>query len=152
MDRGEEFTVGKPGAGRYEAIVSEAVVESVMLVEGDGELRHTLATALRSEAFYVVEAAGGATALQLLRDMRGSVEWLITNVDLPTLSGLHVAFEFRFTHPTRPIIFMTEREVPNGPDLLQGSMTLRPPFSMADLMPLMDALRENKHRASTIGL
>lgn len=133
-------------------IVSESIVESVLLVESDDGLRRTIAEALRREAFHVVDASDGASALTLLRDMRGSLEWLVTHVRLPILSGLHVAFEFRFTNPKSPIIFMTDREVSDEPNLLLGSETLHRPFSIDRLLPLMRALREKRHRPATIGL
>lgn len=142
-----------PSRPAFRTIVSESAVESVLLVEGDPTLRGELGQALRDHSFHVVEAVDGGSALKLLRAMKGTLEWLITNVRLTSLSGLHVAFEYRFLHPTRPIVFIdgSNRQGDGGRDLLSGSVTLRPPFSTHDLMPLMKTLRDHRNGLSTIG-
>ncbi len=134
-----------------DVIVSECSVESVLLVEADEDRRETFAKLLRDQAFHVIEARDGAAALHLLRDMKGSLEWLVTNVRLSILSGLHVAFEYRYLYPARPIVFIDDSSTRDDQDLLDGSVTLRSPFSAHELISLMERLRSERSEAVTIG-
>lgn len=134
-----------------DTIVSECSVESVLLVEPDEARRERFAKALRDQSFHVIEARDGTAALHLLRDMKGSLEWLVTNVRLRVLSGLHVAFEYRFLHPARPIVFIDDSSTPDDQDLLNGSVTLRSPFSAHQLISLLERLRAERSEAVTLG-
>jgi DNA-binding response OmpR family regulator len=106
---------------------------------------------MREHAFHVIEARDGAAAVDLLRAMNGSLEWLVTNVRVGILSGLHVAFEYRYLHPARPIVFLDDSTTPDRQDLLNGSVTLGPPFAAQMLISLMETLRSEKSQAVTIG-
>lgn len=133
------------------AIVSEGVAESVLLVESDQALRETLAAALQLHAFHVIEASTGGEALQILRHLKGTVEWLVTNVCLSGLSGLHVAFEYRFQFPVRPIVFIDSSKSSSDSCLLTCSRWLPEPYSSGQLLRLMEGLRDDKHEPLTMG-
>lgn len=132
-------------------IVSEGVTESVLLVESDDELRGRLSTTLRREGFHVIEAATGRSAIEVLRTMKGVVEWLVTNVHLSGLSGLHVAFEYRYQFPLRPIVFMDDGQYSSDPYLLTFSRWLPQPYTGSKLLLLMKELRADKHELTTMG-
>ncbi len=135
-----------------ETIVSESSVESLLLVEDDDALRTCVAKVLSRSGFLVIEATDGAGALSLLRSMGSTLEWLITDLRLGEISGMHVAFEFRYLHPTRPIVFISGYELPIEIERMRDVVALRKPFSSDDLLNVMGSLRSEKHAADTLGM
>lgn len=60
----------------------------IVLADDDGDLRLVYGSALRAEGFEVIEAAGGAEALELVRSLRPAL--LILDLWMPGLSGFEV--------------------------------------------------------------
>lgn len=133
-------------------IVSEGNVDSVLLVEDDDDVRMALAETLKAQAFPVIEAASSEAALNIIRGMGATMEWLITDTHVGPISSLHVAFEFRFLHPTRPIVFMSGHELPPEFARMNDVVTLRKPFSSKEFLGVMGALRSSRNAAATLGM
>lgn len=105
--------------------------QQVLLVEDEPLLRQTVAESLEDEGYSVLEAGTGEEALQLIRLHAGHIDWLMTDIRLPgPLDGWHVAFEFRFVHPLRPVIYVTGY-APPMPPMVSGSVFLRKPYDVA---------------------
>jgi two-component system, OmpR family, response regulator len=114
--------------------------EQVLFVEDEPLLRETIAAALAEEGFAVVEAASGERALALIRELGQQIDWLFTDVCLPgTIDGWHVAFEFRFLHPLRPIIFATGFGSTPAASVA-GSVVLPKPYSVDEVVAAMRGL------------
>ncbi len=120
--------------------------DSVLLV-GDDRLRNALAAHLKEQSFLVIEATNGEAALEIIRGMGTRMEWLITDTHIGQISSLHVAFEFRFLHPTRPIVFMSGYDLPPEIARMQDVVTLQKPFSSNELLRVMGTLRSNRNAA-----
>ena len=116
----------------------------VLIVEDDGFLLAALASALKAAGFDVIEARDAPEALDLIRLRGKAVQWLVTDYQLGLVSGIHVAFEFRFQHPTRPIVFITARELPDDMKRMSGVIYLPKPFLPGALVSLMETLRANE--------
>lgn len=120
--------------------------QQVLLVEDEPLLRQTVAESPEDEGCSVLEAGTGEEALQLIRLHAGHIDWLMTDVRLPgPLDGWHVAFEFRFVHPLRPVIYVTGY-APPMPRMVSGSVFLRKPY---DVTHATAALRELTARLET---
>lgn len=110
--------------------------QQVLLVEDEPLLRQTVAESLQDEGYSVLEAGTGEEALHLIRLHAGHIDWLMTDIRLPgPLDGWHVAFEFRFVHPLRPVIYVTgyAPPMPPMPPMVSGSVFLRKPYDVADV-------------------
>lgn len=128
--------------------MSEACANVVLLVEDDRELREELAGSLRERSFEVIEAADGPTALALIREHMAAIDWLVTDIRLGGISGIHVAFEFRYLNPIRPIIFITAFDVPAAAERVPVTVVLRKPFRIRNLLDLMDSFRLDQSMAT----
>ncbi|WP_293868232.1 response regulator [uncultured Alsobacter sp.] len=107
--------------------------QRVLLVEDEVLLRETIAANLEDEGFDVFQAGDGEEALHLIREHADGIDWLMTDIRLPgALDGWHVAFEFRFLHPLRPVIYVTGH-APPLPPMVAGSLFLRKPYTMAQV-------------------
>jgi DNA-binding response OmpR family regulator len=82
----------------------------VLLAEDDRELRRMLAAELRKDGFIVEEAASGFELLEHLGDsaVRNRViDLIVTDIQLPGVSGLVVVEGLRSARRATPIILIT---------------------------------------------
>lgn len=85
----------------------------VVIAEDDDRMRHLLATTLRRAGFDVTEARDGAELLECLGELHRNsldgrpVDLVITDINMPTLTGLDVLTELRWDDWAIPVILIT---------------------------------------------
>lgn len=85
----------------------------VLLAEDDQRMRQLLAVTLRRAGFDVTEARDGAELLDFLGDLHLNsidgrpVDLVITDINMPTLTGLDVLTELRWDDWAIPVILIT---------------------------------------------
>jgi DNA-binding NtrC family response regulator len=77
----------------------------ILLVEDKDSLRQMLATAIKKAGYRVDEAADGDIAVERIRKL--PYQLVITDLRLPTLSGLEILKVQKETDPTIPVLLMT---------------------------------------------
>jgi two-component system OmpR family response regulator len=123
----------------------------VLLVEDDPDLHEMIARVARREGFDVLSAYTGEQALALLRQSHSSVDWLLTDIRLPGLiDGWVVGSEFRLSHPLRPVIYISGSESDTS-RRAAGSLFLRKPVSMPDLITTFECMSAEAARAGSLG-
>src|SRR4051794_10382761 len=80
---------------------------TVLVIEDEQDLRRLLTRALEGSDFSVVEAQNGELGLQAARRLTGSLSLVVTDINMPVMSGLEFAREFRPLQPRVPILFIT---------------------------------------------
>jgi two-component system cell cycle sensor histidine kinase/response regulator CckA len=108
---------------------------NVLLVEDEPSAQRMLERLLVSLGYRVVVASDAASALELL-DGSERVDVLLTDVVMPTMSGVELAERLRDRAPEIPIIYMSgysETAVTVKGRLSRGEALLEKPFSAADL-------------------
>lgn len=128
------------------ASVADPARDTILVAEVDDVLRGEIAHALVQRGFNVVDAADAQSAMEVLRDSANCVDWLITDVRLGDMSGIHVAFEYRFLQPTRPIVVISDFEMPAEINRIAGAVVIRKPFGMSYLVAELDALFVQERR------
>ena len=114
-----------------------ATTSTILLVEGDSDLRHLVAYHLTNAGFTVIETEDGVAALREAN--REPPDVIILDVRLPQMSGLDVCRELRAGIRTEqvPIIMLTART--RAQDLEQAYAAgatdhVAKPFSPRDLV------------------
>jgi two-component system cell cycle sensor histidine kinase/response regulator CckA len=79
----------------------------ILLVEDEDAVRTFSARALSNKGYQVVDAPGGATALQLLEEKKIEPEILITDVMMPEMDGTTLAKQVKEKYPDIKIIFIS---------------------------------------------
>jgi signal transduction histidine kinase len=121
----------------------------VLLVDDDANVRFSTRAMLEDMGHQIVEAAGGAEALELLARDRG-FDLLIIDFAMPLMNGGQLAAEATKVWPQAPILFVTGY-VEN--DALRpwseiGYGTVRKPFSALDLAKAVErAMRRSEAAA-----
>jgi CheY-like chemotaxis protein len=104
-------------------------VGSILVIEDEEEVRHLLVRSLESLRLDIVEAANGEQGLQAARRMAGSLQLVVTDINMPVMSGGEFAREFRPTQPRVPILFITgldSRAVSLEADRLGSELLVKP--------------------------
>jgi signal transduction histidine kinase/ActR/RegA family two-component response regulator len=118
----------------------------VLVVEDEPQVRAIAARALSNAGFEVMQAANGASALQLYRDQTLAFHVIVTDVVMPQLSGPQLARAVRALNPEVGLVFMS-----GFPESMHGSHAdefgdaayLTKPFSP---QKLVQAVRERVER------
>ena len=77
----------------------------IAVAEDDREVRELIAAPLRERGFDVLEAMDGASLLAMLR--RSSVDLVITDLRMPSLTGTDVVATRRREGDHTPVVFVT---------------------------------------------
>jgi CheY-like chemotaxis protein len=129
--------------------------ETVLLVEDEEAVRKLLGQILTSAGYRVIDAGGGAEALERSRLHPGALDLMITDVVMPGLSGPQLAVRLAEERPGIRVLFISGHadgtlgaEAPLGP----GRSFLYKPFTAGDLTrrvrQILDGPPGPSHRGS----
>jgi len=108
---------------------------SILLVDDEELVRRGTAEMLRELGHRVIEAEGGAEALQLLA-AEPDIEALVTDYKMPRMDGAELAARVRRARPALPILLISGYT--GAADPIEGLPRLNKPFGLSELA---DALR-----------
>ncbi|HEX5450315.1 MAG TPA: GAF domain-containing protein [Gaiellaceae bacterium] len=109
---------------------------TVLLVEDENVVRQLVAEILESNGYAVLQAADGASAIEVLRRHVGGLELLLTDVVMPGMSGRDVARAVTTMRPGTPVLYMsgyTDSAIDKHGVLEPGVHFVQKPFSAAEL-------------------
>jgi two-component system cell cycle sensor histidine kinase/response regulator CckA len=110
--------------------------ETVLLVEDEAVVRKVTARMLESLGYTVVAADGGASALRMLDEHRGTIDLLMSDVVMPAMGGRELAERVRQLRPTIKILFASgySDDVILNHQLLERDVVLvQKPFTVVTL-------------------
>lgn len=111
--------------------------ETILLVDDDPASRSVTRMALEEAGYSVVEAAGGAAALEEVRKRRIQVDLLITDVVMHYMSGKELAQNLARMIARVPVLYVSgyTAEVISHHGILESDVDfLEKPFSSSDLL------------------
>jgi len=117
------------------------VPRRLLLIDDHASFRRTLAQLLSAAGHHVVEAAEGSAGLALLR--QETLDLVVTDRDMPGLTGWEVAQLVKATHPRLPVVLVT-----GGADAIASEPRAREhvdailgkPFPVAELLAVIARL------------
>jgi len=136
LPRVTEF--GEPLTSRPEAAfpASAPAFETILLVEDEGNLRRLAREYLELQGYNVLEAAEGATAIQISKVHEGPIHLLLTDVIMPGMNGRELAQHITSARPETKVLYMsgyTENAIGSNGTLDAGIILLQKPFSLPAL-------------------
>jgi PAS domain S-box-containing protein len=84
--------------------LTDGAQKTILLVDDDPQVRRVTATLLETYGYQVVEADGGANALQVLD---GGIDLLLTDFAMPGMNGAELARQARLRFARLPIVYIT---------------------------------------------
>lgn len=116
------------------------MLDGVLVVEDDDDIRHDLATILRFKGYNVAEAANGDVALRTLRE-GARPDVLLLDLMMPVMNGweLRRAMLEDPALAAIPVLVVTGRGALSEAEaaLLRPSATLAKPFELGELLALV---------------
>jgi two-component system cell cycle sensor histidine kinase/response regulator CckA len=112
---GTRFTVYFPHADEY-ALAQSAErdsdtplsgTETILLVEDDRGVRNLVERVLNSRGYRVLSAEHGVDALQIASALNGTIDLVLTDVVMPTMSGREMVDALRLKRPGVRVIYMS---------------------------------------------
>ena len=87
---------------------------SCLVVDDDPSIRSFVGAIVHSEGFEILEADGGGPALELVRRLDGSVDLIITDIQMPRGDGMTLAGQITTMFPRVRVILMSGYEQYGG--------------------------------------
>ena len=112
---GTRFTVYFPRSDEY-ALAQSAEkdsdtplsgTETILLVEDDRGVRNLVERVLNSRGYRVLSAEHGVDALQLASALNGTIDLVLTDIVMPTMSGREMVDALRLQRPGVRVIYMS---------------------------------------------
>ena len=120
--------------------------ETILLVEDEKELLEAVAELLHEAGYTVLTAGTGAEALAVYRGHRLAISLVVTDVELPEMSGWDAFQKIReLTPEARAILVSGHLEAPMRARMLEGGAKgfLRKPYTLDEMLrTIRDALDE----------
>ena len=110
--------------------------ETVLLVEDEEVVRVLARKVLQKKGYRVLEAANGADALRICRDVRDRIHLLLTDVVMPGINGHELAIRVASMRPGIQVLYMSgyaEDAIVHHGVLDEGIAFLEKPFSPGGL-------------------
>jgi signal transduction histidine kinase len=107
-------------------------LETVLVVEDEGEVRTLIGELLRQYGYTVLEARSGGEALLICEHHRGPIHLLVTDVVMPQMSGSELAERLTLLHPEMRVLYMsgyTNNAIAHHGVLKPGAAFLEKPFT-----------------------
>ncbi len=109
---------------------------NVLLVDDDSAVRKLAALVLERAGYGIVPAANGVEALMVYSSYGERIDAVLTDVDMPGMSGIELVRRIHALDPAVRILVMTGRP-PDGETLPAGSRTIMKPFRSDELVKAM---------------
>jgi two-component system cell cycle sensor histidine kinase/response regulator CckA len=89
------------------AAVTDGARQRVLLVDDELPVRTFIAKVLRREGFEILEAGDGQDALGVLQQMSGDVDVLVTDVNMPRMTGIELVEKVKTEFPGVPVVYIS---------------------------------------------
>ncbi len=113
----------------------QAATATILLVEDEDDVRAVLRNSLRRDGYTILEASGGAEALEISKHA-GRIDLLLTDVVMPGMSGRDLADRLAGSRPGMKILYVSgyNEDTVLQKGVIEGQMEfLQKPFSPSTL-------------------
>jgi DNA-binding NtrC family response regulator len=124
---------------------------AVLLIEKDNDIRDLVLTSLDSNGFETLGARNYQEALQWIDLYAAPIALVITDWDMPGISGLSLAERIALRHPFMRAVFITDHAI--DPEVCEkweekGSRFLDRPFRLEKLLEIVNEMIVHKKVAN----
>ena len=119
---------------------------TILLVEDDSAVRWAVQTILEMRGYYVLQADGPKSAIEIASDTDIKFDLLVTDLLMPGMNGIELARRVREIRPGLKTLYMTgycNGEFLNESGSTRSQVQIQKPFSSGALLACVaEALRE----------
>jgi two-component system cell cycle sensor histidine kinase/response regulator CckA len=125
--------------------------EVILVVDDDEGVRKLVVTVLQDGGFRVLSARDGPTALRLAGEHDGVIDLLLSDVDMPAMSGPDLGEALKVTRPQMHVMLMSGGANGNLLVLNYGWAYLQKPFVGAKLIEMVTHVLHSADRSQPGG-
>lgn len=120
-----------------------------LVVDDDADMRRSLRRSLERVGYSVIDAATAERALELLQQTHVPVDLLVTDVEMPGLSGEALVARVRENWPSMPVVYVSgePRFAELGVEQADITRFLAKPFTPTELLEAASAVLASPRRA-----
>ena len=78
-----------------------------LIVDDEPSVRNFIIAVLQNDGFQTIEAEDGVHALELLNKLDGAVDLLVSDIKMPVMGGIALAWSVRSKFPSIPVILVS---------------------------------------------
>ena len=110
---------------------------TILVVDDDPGMRQIVTLVLKQKGHNILSASNGVEALMVYSSYRQSLDMVLTDIDMPEMSGIELASRIRAGDPSGKILFMSGRE-PDNMKGFEGYPILSKPFALDKLVAAVE--------------
>ena len=129
----------------------KAKLEIILVVDDNASVLRTVAEVLRGANFQVLSANSGANAIELAKQTEGRIDLLLSDVDMPGMSGPDLGLILKKTRPQMHVMLMSGGDNGNLLVLNYGWAFIQKPFVAAKLVEMVIAVMRSPDRSQPGG-
>lgn len=114
--------------------------ETILVVDDNEPVLGLVAAILEHANFRVLSACDGTSAIQVANDVEGKIDLLLTDVDMPRMSGPDLGELLKKTRPDLHVMLMSGGAIGNFLALNYGWAFIRKPFLAGKLVQMVTEL------------
>jgi DNA-binding NtrC family response regulator len=126
-------------------------LETLLVVDDDESVRKVVVTILECANFVVLSAANGFDAIKLANETDRKIDLLLSDVDMPQMSGPHLGELLKKTRPHMHVMLMSGGEKGNLLVLNYGWAYIQKPMVATKLVQMITDVLHSPNRSQLGG-
>lgn len=126
-------------------------IETILVVDDDEGVRNVVAAILRHAKFRVLLAGSAPEALEVAEGTEGKIDLLLSDVDMPQISGPDLGERLKRTRPAMHVMLMSGGGSGNLLVLNYGWAYIRKPFVAMKLVQMVSEVLHSPDRSQPGG-
>jgi DNA-binding NtrC family response regulator len=137
--------------GEFMLNAATGTLETILVVDDHELVLHSVVAILRTAKFHVLSARNGARALALAKETEGRIDLLLSDVDMPLMSGPDLGLKLKETRPDLHVMLMSGGDNGNLLVLNYGWAFIQKPFVAEKLVQMINAVLRSPDRSQLGG-
>lgn len=113
--------------------------KTILFADDDGQLQKLVPTLLHRCGYQVIVASGGKDALQRAREFDGPIHLLLSDIEMPGMTGIELAIHLNQERPETRILLISG--LPSGLPVLNDGWSFLPKPFVSNI--LRDRIRDS---------
>lgn len=129
----------------------EGTLGTVLVVDDNDEVLKMVGAILRRAKFHVLSAKSGADAIEAAESTNGKIDLLLSDIDMPLMSGPDLGEQLKKTRPDLHVMFMSGGQRGNLLVLNYGWAFIQKPFVARKLVEMVTDVLNSPNRSQLGG-
>jgi CheY-like chemotaxis protein len=128
-----------------------ATLATLLVVDDNDAVLTAVVAVLRRAHFLVLSACNGVDAIELAKETKGRIDLLLSDVDMPLMSGLDLGLILKKIRPDLHVMLMSGGHNGNLLVLNYGWAFIQKPFMSAKLVRMITEVLHSPDRSQLVG-